>query len=182
MRYKNSGFTLIELLVVISIISLLSSIVLTSVNSARAKARDARRIADFKQIQLALELFYDQAGRYPSANGAATWDEQWASFSACLETGVCNGFTVANFISPISKVPNDPLNASGVFDDGRVYYYAWPPACGTGEAYRLAVVFETNHSALQSDVDGSYYNNNLGCVDNATNYHYCVGVGTCSGW
>ena len=44
MRYANRGFTLIELLVVISIIGLLFSIVLTSANSARAKARDALRI------------------------------------------------------------------------------------------------------------------------------------------
>src|SRR3989344_5438428 len=41
-RYqKTKGFTLIELLVVISIISLLSSIVLSSVSSARDKARIA---------------------------------------------------------------------------------------------------------------------------------------------
>ncbi len=60
------GFTLIELLVVISIIGLLSSIVLTSVNSARAKARDARRRADIKQVQTALEFYYDTNNAYPS--------------------------------------------------------------------------------------------------------------------
>ena len=68
-KNKEKGFTLIELLVVISIIGLLSSIVLTSVNSARAKARDARRIADFKQIQTAFEFFYDSQGRYPITGG-----------------------------------------------------------------------------------------------------------------
>ncbi len=57
---KNSkGFTLIELLVVIAIIGILSSVVLASLNSARRKSRDARRVADIKQIQLALELYYD---------------------------------------------------------------------------------------------------------------------------
>lgn len=177
-RAVKTGFTLVELLVVISIISLLSSIVLTSVNSARAKARDARRIADFKQIQTALELFYDQAGRYPSANGAVTWDEQWSSFSACLTTGVCPGFTVANFAPPISQVPNDPLNTPGVFDDGHVYYYGWPPACNTGQVYRLAVNLETNAPALASSLKGSFYNNNGGCNGRG----YCLGVGACGGW
>lgn len=41
----NRGFTLIELLVVISIIGLLASVVLSSLNSAWVNARDTQRIA-----------------------------------------------------------------------------------------------------------------------------------------
>lgn len=65
MKTTNRGFTLIELLVVISIIALLSSIVLTSVNSARAKARDARKMADFHAISIALQLYFDKTGEMP---------------------------------------------------------------------------------------------------------------------
>lgn len=60
-RYKK-GFTLIELLVVISIVGLLSSVVLASLNSARMKGRDAKRKADLRQIALANELYYDGDG------------------------------------------------------------------------------------------------------------------------
>lgn len=66
--FKNTknGFTLIELLVVIAIIGILASVVLASLNSARKKSRDARRVADVKQIQLALEMYYDsKGGSYP---------------------------------------------------------------------------------------------------------------------
>ncbi len=62
---KNKGFTLIELLVVIAIIGILSSVVLASLNSARRKARDARRISDMGQLQLALEMYYNDNTAYP---------------------------------------------------------------------------------------------------------------------
>lgn len=75
----KAGFTLIELLVVIAIIGILSSVVLASLNSARTKARDTRRVSDLKQVQVALELYYDANSKYPqsldilvgSANGAS---------------------------------------------------------------------------------------------------------------
>ena len=63
----NEGFTLIELLVVIAIISLLATIVMVSLNTARAKARDSRRVSDIRQLQLALQMYYDAAGSYPAA-------------------------------------------------------------------------------------------------------------------
>ncbi len=61
----RKGFTLIELLVVISIIGVLSGVVLSALNNARAKARDAKRISDLHQIQTAIEFFYDDFGEYP---------------------------------------------------------------------------------------------------------------------
>jgi prepilin-type N-terminal cleavage/methylation domain-containing protein len=65
----NRGFTLIELLVVIAIIGLLSSVILASLNGARQKGRDARRLSDLKQLQVALELYYSSqsAPAYPAA-------------------------------------------------------------------------------------------------------------------
>src|SRR3989344_2300263 len=62
-----TGFTLIELLVVIAIIGILASIVLAALNSARQRSRDVRRLADINQLQKAIELYYDDAGSYPSA-------------------------------------------------------------------------------------------------------------------
>lgn len=71
---RNRGFTLIELLVVIAIIGILSSVVLASLNSARQKSRDARRIGDVKQLQLALEMYYDSNNGYPTSTAALAPD------------------------------------------------------------------------------------------------------------
>lgn len=65
------GFTLIELLVVIAIIGLLASVVLVSLNSARAKSRDAKRASDIRQFASALEMYYNDnpSVGYPSTLG-----------------------------------------------------------------------------------------------------------------
>ncbi|MEK7464101.1 MAG: prepilin-type N-terminal cleavage/methylation domain-containing protein [Patescibacteria group bacterium] len=63
---RTKGFTLIELLVVISIIGLLSSVVFASVSVAKAKGRDAKRISDIRQIKIAMELYKDSTGYYPT--------------------------------------------------------------------------------------------------------------------
>jgi len=67
MKKNKSGFTLIELLVVIAIIGLLSTLSVLALNTARARARDAKRVSDVKQIQTALEMYFNDNNAYPAS-------------------------------------------------------------------------------------------------------------------
>jgi len=78
---KQAGFTLIELLVVISIIGLLSSIILTSVASARQQARDAKRVGDIQAISEALELYYADHNSYPPITTSIAYPAYSTAFS-----------------------------------------------------------------------------------------------------
>jgi len=164
-KSKTSGFTLIELLVVIAIIGILSSVVLASLNTARAKARDAKRIADFRQFQTALELFYDSQGNYPVTGGGPFWDDHWQLFATCLETGSGCGFTVSNYTPVISKVSQDPLDGAGSSDSDPTYYTGWEGR--TLQNYILRTFLENaNNPALQSDADGGWRSaGDAGCDD-----------------
>ena len=124
-KKNNKGFTLIELLVVIAIIGILSSVVLASLNSARTKARDARRIADIKQIQLALELFYD-ANRYYLGSGecgATTPNTGWSNSVQCLSNGRWLRDSTSNLSGFITTDPVDPLNQNN-WPRGAYYYFS----------------------------------------------------------
>jgi len=108
--HRNSaskGFTLIELLVVVSIIAMLSTIVLASLNSARAKARDARRLADMRQVQNALELYYNDNGHYPNTSnewqGETCWDP-----SDIYDTSGPSGYIPDLAPTHIAVLPTDP--------------------------------------------------------------------------
>lgn len=111
---RAGGFTLIELLVVIAIIGILASVVLASLNTARAKGRDAMRISQLKEMQKALEMYYLDSGTYPSSGGA------WHGTSAGCYGG--NGQTTLNPLVTsgyISRIPEDPQPITG----GLCYLY-----------------------------------------------------------
>jgi len=61
------GFTLIELLVVIAIIGTLTSLLVVNYQNARERARDAQRKGDFRSLQQALRLYYNDFQGYPGA-------------------------------------------------------------------------------------------------------------------
>lgn len=75
-KANQQGFTLIELLVVIAIIGVLASMVFYSFSTARAKARDTRRVSDIKQLNNALLMYYAVNGNFPKTTGSGSnWPE-----------------------------------------------------------------------------------------------------------
>ena len=92
------GFTLIELLVVIAIIGILSSVVLSSLSTARGRANDAKIRSDLRQLSNALNLYYDRYGTMP----AGTSD---APIATSLQPLVTEGFIPS---IPSSPNPNYP--------------------------------------------------------------------------
>jgi len=150
MKYlKNKkGFTLIELLVVIAIIGILASIVLVSINSARKKSRDATRMADLRQIAMALEMYYDSNGSYPNRHAyttAVNCGSNWCNLESDLS-------------AYISHLPRDPLGLQNTYR----YHY------DGGEAddypgYGLMARFEHSGNYHLVNEDGGYYQGNDCC-------------------
>jgi prepilin-type N-terminal cleavage/methylation domain-containing protein len=62
------AFTLIELLIVITIIAIMIGAATYSWNNARVKGRDGKRKTDLKAVQQALELYFQNNGKYPFAS------------------------------------------------------------------------------------------------------------------
>ena len=76
----SKGFTLIELLVVISIIGLLSSIVLASLNTARNKASDAAVREQALQLATIMELEFSDTNSYEAIKAGGGW---WGIGATC---------------------------------------------------------------------------------------------------
>ncbi|MFW0862600.1 MAG: type II secretion system protein [Candidatus Komeilibacteria bacterium] len=106
---KQKGFTLIELLVVIAIIGLLSTLAVVSLNSARSKARDARRTSDIRQIQTALEIYYNDQAAYPSQATAAL---ALGGSGALTLSSVAGWADSASGTTYMAQVPDDPVAAN----------------------------------------------------------------------
>lgn len=140
----NKGFTLIEVLVVIFIIGLLASVVLVGLGSFRARGRDARRVADLRQVQQGLELYYAGNGQYPPSGS-------WSDLTSQL-IGASIGVT---------QVPNDPQS-------GKDYKYG---VDANQQSYILGADLEETGSGqglLRDDVDGTLYG--INCNDPI----YCI--------
>ncbi|MDO8231708.1 MAG: type II secretion system protein [bacterium] len=110
-QYKKLGsraFTLVELLIVIAIISLLSSVVLSNLNTARTKARDAARIQNAQALLTAMELYHLSNGYYPRT---------FEPGDVLVKLTECQNGTYIPDLVPnyISKLPVDPaLNCAGI--------------------------------------------------------------------
>jgi prepilin-type N-terminal cleavage/methylation domain-containing protein len=158
---KTSGFTLIELLVVVSVIGVLSGVVISLINSGgfRDKANDAGKIANLKQIQTSLELYFADSRAYPIS---ASWIEVTGS------DALLSDVLVPTYINSMPVDTNaGQSNPCGNQDAPRYNYVS------DGNDYALTAVM-----ALPSSVEGhecSILNSwgSLGCGGELTN---CYGV------
>ena len=139
---ESKGFTLIELLVVIAIIGILSSVVLASLNTARQKGRDARRLQDLKSIVTAVAL--------ADSGGAAT------DFAGCATAGT----KVSSCTTPALQLFKDPSTSatSAVCTTGStaVCEYAvgkgaLATAGATTQSWEVCAYLETKSGPLTSD-------------------------------
>ncbi len=103
MKMRKRGFTLIELLVVIAVIGMLSSIVLVSMGGARKKARDAKRMADIRQISTAMELCFQDSSA--ACGGSDTAYPAVAVDGNNRLTTIGGQNAIGTYLSPL---PQDP--------------------------------------------------------------------------
>jgi len=136
MNFKK-GFTLIELLVVVAIIGILASVVLASLNTARAKGANAAIKANLANIRAQAELVYDSLT--PNGYGTAS------NASSCTAPTASSLFATT---TPTTTVINNAINAAIASSGGASF-------CGsTTTAWVVSVQLKV--------ADGT---NNYWCVD-----------------
>ncbi|HEY9583744.1 MAG TPA: type II secretion system protein [Candidatus Paceibacterota bacterium] len=142
---KSSGFTLVELLVVIAIIAILTGIITSNFTQAKAKSRDAKRISDIAQLQLALELAFDRCNVYPPADGPSSLSNSTSlDIDSPIDIGNCvkddnTDYSMRDFMSVIPT------------ENGIPYTYA---VSSDRYDYVLKAFLEKDTSAMTDDVDG----------------------------
>lgn len=116
LKSYNRGFTLVEILVVVGIISILAAVIAINAIDSGKISRDAKRQADLRTLQSAIELYKNKEGRYPEGcNGAGNWSGQKDGKAECG-----NGTQYIVGLAPkyIPVLPRDPK-----LGDGTGYIY-----------------------------------------------------------
>lgn len=147
---RLSPRALLWVLVVLVLTGIIIGFLLASLNTGTGKGhRDSRRIADIRQLQLALELYFDKHNEYPPANTICDATHYYG-----LEVFLDGEF--------ISAVPRDPLTS-------KCYFYATPYYASSSVYHLGAQLNSVDGYGLKNDED---CNSSVsgGCVEGAPPY------------
>lgn len=166
MHVKKAGFTIIELLIVIVVIAILAAISLVAYDGLQQRARDTQRKADITAITKALELYYNDKGRYPGTPGetggstsinsgwSTTADPSWSNLVEVLRP-YANG------------IGRDPISTPGArMTSGEGFNYAYFASesnyCGAAPYQMYVLVYQYEQAPRESITSGSCGSPNLG--------------------
>lgn len=159
----SRGFTLLELLVVIIIIGLIATIVIASVNSARAKGRDTKRITELDSMRDALSIYYSTNGSYPQTADILVTQK----LLPVLPTGVhytgldtdtsapCKGYQLGVTLETNHKV----LSTDKDFDSrptGNWVSTPYSTRCGNGTSFAIRGTNVGSETTCKNGDQGSY--------------------------
>ncbi len=167
-KMNRKGFTLVELLIVIAVIGILAGVFFIGVTGFRNSALDARRVADLKNVQNSLELYYSKCRLYPNATVSGANCPSGTGNSPATYADLVT--ILRNAQIGITAVPNDPVS-------GQTYDYI-----SDGNNYVLSATLSGDRDVLRdaAAVRGTQTigGRSVNCyLDSNTpnNYTYCVG-------
>lgn len=146
-KRKSHGFTLIELMVVVAIIGIITAVLFVSFEEGRKQSRDKVRMAELKELQLAIELYKAQNGVYPT-QGCTSDTGLWVGPGTQPSWGQeCTEYIIGLAPTYISELPQDPNQES---DLGKGFLYR---TNATKTGYKIVVhdSVESQFITAQSD-------------------------------
>jgi len=97
---NNQGFSLTEIMITISIIGSVATLAGAKMDDVLPMARDAQRKANVRQVQTALNIYYDDHGQYPISRSVEPTAADWQLIKKVLES---------SDQTYMPEVPSDPL-------------------------------------------------------------------------
>lgn len=141
--------TIIEILIVVAVIGLIGTLSAVAVSSARANSRDAVRLSNTRQVQVALENFFMARSSYPITGNIVALGYGSAG---CLSTdgfqSACDATTEGVLIKTVPVAPDNGLN--GLSSCGGVANAFCYLAIKDGDSY--VIQFELEHAIASAEL------------------------------
>ena len=146
----KKGFTILELAIVIVIMTMLSSLMFVSFNTARKNNRDSKRVSDIKEMQGALAMYYRDWGTYPLASA--------------VTAGVSFASGTITYLTPWPANPNP--RTDGNCPDSDYVYSAVTLGSNSAGSYSIKFCLGATNSDIGAGTSYAIPDDILTCVPN----------------